>query len=178
MRYYLILAFLFLIGCNRPTNQDILIEDAFDFIFDLYLPELCGVDFTVSDRFTIEINERFIHQDLDMHASWLDSLGFNIDDIAIMNGAYKGSPLTKYVDIDKHKYLVPDDSISIKNTHFFFSVPIFNEDRSMFFQYMLVEIRKSDGWNHQYNVFEINDGKWDQEAVIKIQRDSIVNTID
>ena len=165
MRHILIYSFLVLMSCDNAQDETALFQDAFSAIFESLLFPLEIRDPSVSRTLTKDLDEDVIRHELNYYRQYKESLDrndFDLEQSISMWEKYKGKDLSVYV-ADKHRhFLIPEDSIIDRGTKIGFSAPVFNNDTSMFFLYMVFEIIEENTVyrSHQYFLYMKENESW------------------
>lgn len=161
------------LSCNYPKDQTA-IYNALEFTLDSLIAQKFGDNYSISNKFSVALDENYIREDLEGIEEDLISNGFQIEDLIKQNNDYRGEIINQYINNRYHSKIKQEKGNS---THITIGVPLFNEDRTAFIQYILFDY-DNGSWSHQYIECSLVQSQWKLSAVMEIIRDEIEVPID
>jgi len=168
------------LSCNTSSNTQTSVKSGLEFVLDSLISKHYEGKYSIDKVFTVEIDESFLKQDLE-EMSFLDTMNFNIQNIIEQNNKLTGLPITDYIDDHYYDKIASGNDVFNSELHFNLGVPLFNESRTLFIQYQLIEnysTPENESWNHQYIICKLSQQRWELQGIVKIKRNELVHTID
>ena len=149
-------------SCDNQQDNTVLFQDAYSAVFESFA-DLGIKDPSVFRTLDKSLDENMIRQDLNTDLKkTLDRMGFNFEHTISIWEKYKGKDLSAYVTEEHLHFLVPMNSNLDSGTRVSFSAPVFNNDTSFFFIYMVFEMNEEDRVkrSHQYLMYGKEKESW------------------